>query len=784
MGNLSAPLHKQKDKRVHFELYTNGRFAGAAATAKMTLPINPEELTLDRSDRVSVVQTLGAPFIDELGEGLATVRIQGVTGWRTRPNQADGLKVFERLYSDIVRGYFNARKEKQEAGKDPDQVHLVLVNNVDNMAFDVVPMDFHLRRSKSRPLFYQYDLSFTVVEDLSKLTKGDPEYDLSTKDTSLSGLAARVEKAKSTLAHDKSLLEELAGAPYYQAVHDLIEAVEDFVDLAGEVGEVIHKVSGVAAGIVSTVADTLDKGLNAVRNFQWWVATCTFPTLVAINDVKSICNEIKCHFANGLSRAFLPDFSKIYGVTDCATSRGISDGEHAGTPDAAEYAYDLFELANLAGDVGLSGYDNDQAPMMIADDLGTQGQLILSGAATLADVESTTRVPEYLDKMTAYLQAVTWDSTKVADDPGEDLTVIERSYQVTVKEGETFQSIAARELGDARRWPEIVNYNSVTAGTAQDLFFPMLKWTISSDLVAGDNEYTHSGVLPSSYAQEGDRLLIEDSLGLRQWLAVSGVSGQTVTFRGTFSRYFTQPITATRYKDLSGEGVYEGSTTLDGAVPLGGSVLTVDDSEKIFAGYRLYAANASTGKLYTVVSVDHLNDEITVLEPTLAYSDGDLVEIFNAESSLLSLVPGIALSIPVRGGQASSGVQSESEIFGADLALDKNGRLKVSDGDLVLAEGVENFNQALAHLFETPLGSLLLHPAWGCGLDTLKGEKNSAYIGSLAQAVIVDGLTREPRAANVKDVETVVDGDSVRVSATVELVGENTSTDLNYVVGV
>lgn len=183
---LMGPTHQQYGRVVVFMLFSGGAFT-AFPDSTVILPINPEEFTLQRPDRVSVVQTLGDPFVDEFGIGLTTINIRGTTGWRTRlalgskvgigglsmntgvgVAAVDGYEAYRQLHREIFDTYFSQRKEMVRWGRDPDEVNLILLNTVDNLAFNVIPTEFRLLRSKTRSQLYQYDLNFTVKEDLSE----------------------------------------------------------------------------------------------------------------------------------------------------------------------------------------------------------------------------------------------------------------------------------------------------------------------------------------------------------------------------------------------------------------------------------------------------------------------------------------------------------------------------------------------------------------------------------------------------------------------------------------
>lgn len=109
----------------------------------------------------------------------------------------------------------------------------------------------------------------------------------------------------------------------------------------------------------------------------------------------------------------------------------------------------------------------------------------------------------------------------------------------------------------------------------------------------------------------------------------------------------------------------------------------------------------------------------------------------------------------------------ETLIFGTDILLNK-GRLEASEsGDLALVSGVKNLGQALRHRVATPLGELLFHKLYGCGVHQMKGRGGTPGATTLAAQYVRSALLADPRAqAVVKPTASLV-GDACPVSATV-----------------
>lgn len=160
----------QKDRQISF-----GLWSGGALQSNYVMNIRPEELTVDEPTRVNVTQTLGGAWADIFGLGIATVNIQGHTGWRGSSGSSfgtsfdlgkDGEAYFHALRNDIFRGFFAAGTAAIAAGRNPGVIECLFTDTLNSMVMSVVPTNFQLRRHKSRPLLLQYKMTLTVLDYL------------------------------------------------------------------------------------------------------------------------------------------------------------------------------------------------------------------------------------------------------------------------------------------------------------------------------------------------------------------------------------------------------------------------------------------------------------------------------------------------------------------------------------------------------------------------------------------------------------------------------------------
>ena len=789
---LSKPSYSQFNKNVKLILY-----AADGTTSEYVFPVNPEDFDYNRPERVRVTQTLGDPFIDDFGIGMPTLNVKGTTGWRTRPgiNGKDGHGAFRELHRDFFDRFFKLREDQISAGGDPDQIKLWVVNNVDQMSFAVVPTDFKLLRSKSRPLLYQYDLSFTVVKDLTQLQSTSYTDPLSVETNWQDAFRERHPYLSNSIDVAQSLIDSVENG--YRIIHRVLtpvfEAASVFIGGLGAVLDVMDLGANHVASIINGVANKLDTALNAVRNTQEFINDLPLEIMLAINHLQSSIHEIECYLSKGAQDSWLPDFSPIEGVSDCATTRGINPGSVAAdilnngvewVAELAENAIDS-DISNVIGFVQgsatLSSVSTEStAPVQISQDLGSSLDNMNSVAQDMTDFQDVKAV---LGFAVDVMNSVTFDETLVSNSISENLVKISQFKTVIVTDGDSLQSIALAELGSADRWREIAAVNDIVVEGPAEIFQPIRTFTVDTDLVAGDNVIDYGSTVPESYVAAGYTIKLTDANGKKQTMIVKSIDDTEINLGGTFSQSFTGPITITSYVNRAGLGVYDYSTWLAAEFPVGSYEMEVEKSKDIHIGYSLYL-QGDQGVVYTVTDVNYLENIVTVDKASVGFADETEVQIYDSTSRLHNMTPGLELKIPMTSGVSMGLSQTESQIYGGDLAMDEQGRLSAVDGDMAILTGLDNLKQAIYHRIICPYGSLVIHPEYGCLIDTIVGRKNSERSDTLARATLIDALSNEPRINLIRSFDTRIFGDVLAVAIVVESIDKNTSTDLNFVVEV
>lgn len=157
---MVAPISQKAEFRpIGFVLRDGGRFNA------VSLKIRPEDLSRTETARASLHQTMGRDvtgWVDHFGEGLPSCTISGHTGWRFNYGM-DGQLAFLALNKLVAKEYPAAIQRAINAGRSPDTVQLLFIDVLDGFMWRVVPMQFVLRRSKSSPLLFRYNINLQAV---------------------------------------------------------------------------------------------------------------------------------------------------------------------------------------------------------------------------------------------------------------------------------------------------------------------------------------------------------------------------------------------------------------------------------------------------------------------------------------------------------------------------------------------------------------------------------------------------------------------------------------------
>lgn len=170
-GTIPTP---QKDLTISLTMMFGG--LGVVVPYEFYFEPRPEELTYTHPTRASVIQTLGGAWVDDFGEGIVDINLSGHTGWRANDQpltggvaQKDGLQKALELRTAFFETFHKERMAAAKAGQDPDTaVQMFFIDVLNAALWKVYPVSMQLRRHKSRPLLYQYQLRMLALEPKTK----------------------------------------------------------------------------------------------------------------------------------------------------------------------------------------------------------------------------------------------------------------------------------------------------------------------------------------------------------------------------------------------------------------------------------------------------------------------------------------------------------------------------------------------------------------------------------------------------------------------------------------
>lgn len=300
----------------------------------VVLPLNirPEELTRTEVSRVSVQQTLGGAFADDFGQGLTQINISGNTGWRGF-NGVDGMAFFKQLRAQSFEQWLALRQQAMKKGYDPSFVQLIFTDALNSTIDVVIPMSFTLRRSRSRPLLCNYQISMIGLGDIPPTT---PTSWLSGLVQSL-GLQSIVAAVGQIAGAVKSAIN------FVQA--DIIGPVTAFMTTACSVFNEAVAIIETPAAVVSLVTGVAQSvaqcGFNMFATLGS-VASNAADVTGSLMQVQAAFSDIACAFSNAIAQTqTYPVYTGLYGASNCSSTVPGSSPQSQYTLNGTNPFYDV-----------------------------------------------------------------------------------------------------------------------------------------------------------------------------------------------------------------------------------------------------------------------------------------------------------------------------------------------------------------------------------------------------------------------------------------------------------
>lgn len=320
MAVLPPTSQQPADRPISFLI--DDEVSGLGPVPVHTLRVRPEDLTRSDPSRINVVQTLnGGAWADGFGPGIAMITIAGTTGWRrTEGTTEDGEGRFLALRAQVFSEWHLRREQAKKQAKDPSGVQLIFSDALDSIVATVAPMSFVLKRSRSRPLLFQYQIQMLVLSDSPGALAG-PNLDegpLSQSALSSLGLAS--------LEASLDTVQAFANTARNYIERDLLAPVNSFLAttqaIYGKVHDTWSSVRGVSDSLISVANASAAAGANLFRTFAL-VEGIPQLTKGELMRVGAAYGNIYCVLRNALTiPGEFTDYSELYGASNCSSTAG------------------------------------------------------------------------------------------------------------------------------------------------------------------------------------------------------------------------------------------------------------------------------------------------------------------------------------------------------------------------------------------------------------------------------------------------------------------------------
>lgn len=308
----------QKNRPIGF--YLTG---GPGLPARINLPIRPEELTRTDTSRLQVNQTLGGAWADSFGAGLAKISMSGHCGWRGA-FFLPGEEAFHSLRSMVFQSWHDRREATAKAGQDPTQVRLYYADTLNDIRCEVAPLSFALRRSKTSPLLFRYQISLIVMDEgiggvagvLDAITRAlsNPLRFLA----GITGLGNIIATVGSLIQDGLTMLRLARDAAVYVAGLGL--------SILGQVQSVAQEFRGSFDGANNLLLTTARRYSTAARNAFWALAAT--PTLsnqdrATLMGVAAGFQDAACTMATSFNTGrYFTSYEDLFGASNCSSTAG------------------------------------------------------------------------------------------------------------------------------------------------------------------------------------------------------------------------------------------------------------------------------------------------------------------------------------------------------------------------------------------------------------------------------------------------------------------------------
>lgn len=409
---------------------------GPTGDALFPLPINPDrfEYTLPFANELTPQQE-GGVVVEDAGIVIATITMSATTGFKLRRQRTkfragtgakftgflsdvgtvfgqdvSGQMAFWILASKCFEGYSELKADPETSAGTSMELHIPK----DTLALEVVPKTFALtRNANSERVTYRYNITLEVIGDADALDLSA----LEDEDDIFDKIIDTITTIRDTLGQIAATVDDITAMA--DSLRRVWQGLSSFLD---DIGNIVRSCTDFVTGIKSFV--------NIPKAFMQSTAALAEDAATLFRDTATLPADVAQSFAD---------------LGDYANALIVASRDHfKGAWQDVSDAYNKRATARYSDDIT----DDDEK-----DEIASIAQAATdaAGAQTPEQVYGSNFLPG--DERRALL-ATSDPRLKTGDYSGFE--------EKPVGQGDTLAGIAARELGDARKWTDLALINNLS----------------------------------------------------------------------------------------------------------------------------------------------------------------------------------------------------------------------------------------------------------------------------------------------------------------------------------
>lgn len=410
-------------------------YAAAGVSFLFPLRVPPDSYSLDEPFTVEATPSQGGGlYVEENGIAQRMIRISGVTGFKPRPLGSagtlslEGLKPEKKSYTRALNPYvlddLSGQRHFQylqdavfrtyaDLKRDPafaENTKLIFHIPKDDEHWLVVPQRFSLERTADKRVLYRYTIELLVVD--------------------------RADAVDEDFSEDGGLLE---------AISDAITAVNSAIQLAqgaiNDLTAIVSDIKGVVQDVVQVI-DAVSGVINAAQNFVEGVTDFIESPLAILESLNGIIDA-----ADSFVATWEESGQRIQALPDKVKTKWAQLGEALELLGTHPESFEPSNNVQMRAARALLSPLLSQSP----ETLEAARNVVVPSTASEYDALGTQLTPGDLQEAEANKPFL----------PKEGPAKYKSSKQVTLADRESLSSLAARYLGDARKWQDIAIVNGL-----------------------------------------------------------------------------------------------------------------------------------------------------------------------------------------------------------------------------------------------------------------------------------------------------------------------------------